>query len=114
MKSFIAVFLAGVVTLSLTACGSHAKLTPAEQQQEHAAVAKFDKVARACLPVKDGAPNVLVLRTHAARQQFMNCAVPPAQRVQFNSCVTHVALAGLPTKKRIESGVSACLAKVES
>lgn len=113
MRRTIAIIIA--VSLSLAACGgSHKPLSSAEQTQEKAAAQTFDAAVKRCLPAKDGAPDVLRLRSHAGRTQFVSCAVPQSKRVTFNSCMTKLVLSGLPTKSRLESGASACLAKVES
>lgn len=109
--------ICALVALALSACGSGHKLSgttsTAVQQQEQAAVSTAQADLNRCLPKKDGAPDIMVLRTHAGRQQFTNCAIPVPKRVAFNACLTKLALSGLPTKVRLERGGEACLAQAE-
>lgn len=107
--------LALPAVLALTACGSSHKVnaTAAEKQQGKAAVAAFDAAANKCLPKRDGAPNVFVLKSHQGRHNFGECAVPARKRVKFNRCATKVFLGGLPTPRRIKVGVGNCLVTIE-
>lgn len=105
------------MALVLSACGSGHKLSGTTStvvhKQEAALTATAQRDLKRCLPIKDGAPDFLVLKSHAARHAFANCAVPPAKRAAFNACVTKVALGGVPTKVRLEQGGMTCLAKAE-
>lgn len=111
MRKTIYAFLLCLLAVAVTACGSSHKLSASQNAQASKATATADKAVQKCLPTKDGAPDLLILRTKAARHTFMACAVPPGERVAFDKCATRVILSGLPTKRRLAKGLRGCMAK---
>lgn len=101
----------GVLALSAAACGTKTQVQSNPQVQQTEKVAQAD--IKRCLPVKNGVPNVLALRSASGRLSFENCAVTPNKRVAFNRCLTNVALGGVPSKARLEAGAQKCLAQAE-
>jgi hypothetical protein len=101
-----------VLALATAGCGSSSNGgTGTTNTAVSQATSKAETVLKRCLPMKNGIPDPLELTSSTARTAFVNCAVPPAQRAAFKQCVINVALGGLPTKSRLESGIDGCLTK---
>ena len=110
-RRIIFALLAVLAVVAISACGSSHKASPQAKAEAKQEAALFEQQASKCLPQKNGAPDLFVLRSKTGRHAFAACLVPPSQRVAFERCASR-AVIGHFNKVQIESGLNACLRKV--